>query len=169
MIIISNASPLIYLGKLRELRLIKNLSDNLITSDLVKKEVLNENMVEYAILQKFFMNSIEIKNPNQKYLTKIEGLARIDHGEESVIALALEMKQNNPVLVLDDKVARIVAKSLSINYTGTIGLILRNAKKQIITVSKAISILNNLVEKTPFRLSISLYVSVRNKLENLIE
>ncbi len=48
---------------------------------------------------------------------------QIDKGESSAIALALET--NNSTLILDDFKARKVATQLGLNFTGTIGVIIK--------------------------------------------
>jgi len=48
---------------------------------------------------------------------------QIDKGESSAIALALET--NESTLILDDYKARKVANQLGLNFTGTIGVIVR--------------------------------------------
>lgn len=52
-------------------------------------------------------------------------------GETQVLALALE--SSNPVVVLDDALARRVAESLKISLTGTLGLLLDAKHAGIIT------------------------------------
>jgi predicted nucleic acid-binding protein len=51
-------------------------------------------------------------------------------GESSVIALALETQ--NPLIILDDKRARVYAKNLGLEYTGVIGLLRLGYKEGII-------------------------------------
>ncbi|EJP15413.1 PF11848 domain protein [Leptospira interrogans str. FPW2026] len=66
----------------------------------------------------------------RKLSDKINGLVleqELDKGEATTIALGLEME--NPLLILDDFRARIMAARLGISLTGTIG-VLAKAKKQ---------------------------------------
>lgn len=55
---------------------------------------------------------------------------QIDKGESSAIALALETPDST--VILDDYKARKIAQQLGINFTGTIGVIIKAKLKGII-------------------------------------
>ena len=90
---------------------------------------------------------VEIKklaNPDYQAILEL----KIDKGESSAIALAVEMPGSS--LILDDRKARKVAARLGLKYTGTIGILVK-AKKDGILPS-----LRSCLEKirtTDFRLS----------------
>jgi len=70
---------------------------------------------------------------------------QIDKGESSAIALALETPEST--VILDDYRARKIAEQLGVNYTGTIGVIIR---AKIIGVIPAIKpILSKIKVKIP--------------------
>ncbi len=66
----------------------------------------------------------------RKVSDRVNGLVleqELDKGEATTIALGLETE--NPLLILDDFRARVMATRLGISFTGTIG-VLAKAKKQ---------------------------------------
>jgi predicted nucleic acid-binding protein len=73
---------------------------------------------------------------------------QIDKGESSAIALALETPDST--VILDDYRARKIAEQLGVNYTGTIGVIIKAKLNRIIPSIKPI--LAKITE-TDFRLS----------------
>lgn len=56
---------------------------------------------------------------------------RLDKGEASSIALALEIK--NSILIIDEVKGRKIAKSFDLDIIGTIGILLLANKKGVIT------------------------------------
>ncbi len=73
---------------------------------------------------------------------------QIDKGESSAITLALET--THPTIILDDSKARRIAKQLNLNFTGTIGVIVKANLKEIITSIKPIL---EKIKQTNFRLT----------------
>ena len=77
---------------------------------------------------------------------------QLDEGESAVIALAAELE--NPVVVLDDKKARRVARQMGLRVVGTVGLLLRAKREHVVPEVK--SLLESL-ERGGFRLSKELH------------
>lgn len=158
--VIINATPLIHLGKLGKLNLLTQLYSNIITTREVKNEVLTKNYPEYSVLKMAFDNWIMIQDANDK--TVMDNLIlsqQIDFGEASVIALALE-QENDVLLLLDDLIARSVAKSLGIKISGTLGIILEALYSKILSADEIKLLFDDLVTETPFRISVKLYQSI---------
>lgn len=65
---------------------------------------------------------------NKRFFTFLE--SEVDSGEASVIALAFE--KIDAILILDDLKARNLAKKLQLDFTGTLGLILKAKQLGII-------------------------------------
>lgn len=86
----------------------------------------------------------EVKNKQKQ--EELE--SRLDRGEASSIALALEI--DNSTLIIDEIKGRKIALSLNVNIIGTIGIILLANKKGLI--NDVIGIILRLVNKG-FRLS----------------
>jgi len=76
---------------------------------------------------------------------------QIDKGESSAIALALE--KPNSTVILDDYRARKIAEQLGVNYTGTIGVII---KAKISGVISSIKPILAKIKETDFRLSVDI-------------
>lgn len=158
--VIINATPLIHLGKLGKLNLLTQLYSNIITTREVKNEVLTKNYPEYSVLKMAFDNWIMIQDANDK--TVMDNLIlsqQIDFGEASVIALALE-QENDVLLLLDDLIARSVAKSLGIEISGTLGIILEALYSKILSADEIKLLFDDLVTETSFRISVKLYQSI---------
>lgn len=158
--VIINATPLIYLGKLGKLNLLTQLYSNIITTREVKNEVLTKNYPEYSVLKMAFDNWIMIQDANDK--TVMDNLIlsqQIDLGEASVIALALE-QENDVLLLLDDLIARSIAKSLGIKISGTLGIILEALYSKILSTDEIKLLFDDLVTETSFRISVKLYQSI---------
>ena len=170
MIGVINASPLIYLGKLGVLRLLPHLFTELWTSEEVKTEVLSkESAPEIPVLKKAFetwLKLYSIKDTN--LISNLEKL-NIHLGEASVIAIARELKQlkKGPVAIIDDLMAREIARTLEIQVIGTVGILLRGTKDKILTVAECKNHLTTLVEETDFSINIKLYSQLLKKLEEL--
>lgn len=73
---------------------------------------------------------------------------QIDKGESSAIALALESPACT--LILDDYKARKIAQNLGLNYTGTIGIII---KAKIENIIPSVKPLLEKMKQTNFRIS----------------
>jgi predicted nucleic acid-binding protein len=73
---------------------------------------------------------------------------QIDKGESSAIALALETPDST--VILDDYRARKIAEQLGINYTGTVGVII---KAKINGVIPSIKPILAKIKETDFRIS----------------
>ena len=73
---------------------------------------------------------------------------QVDKGEASAIALALETPDST--LILDDYRARKVAEKLKLNFTGTIGVIIRAKIKGVIPSIKPLLVK---IKQTDFRLT----------------
>jgi predicted nucleic acid-binding protein len=72
----------------------------------------------------------------------------IDAGEASAITLAMESERS--LLILDDNKGRKTAERLNLQYTGTLGIILKAKNTGIITSIKPIVMK---IQQTNFRFS----------------
>ncbi len=141
-IIISDTSCLIILSKIGELDLLRKLYGNIVTTTDIASE-FGEDLPDW----------IEIKNVKDLHKQRLLEM-QIDKGESSAIALALETEDST--VVLDDYKARKIANQLGINYTGTIGIIIK-AKQNGITPS--IKPVLEKIKQTNFRISAELEIT----------
>ncbi len=124
--IISNTSPLINLASIRMLHILEKLYGEIIIPFAVWDEIV--------IKGKGQPGSEEVKNANWikkeavKNIPLIESLTlSVDRGEAEVIALAKEKKAE--FLIIDERMAREIARHLGLNYIGLLG-VLREAKSR---------------------------------------
>ncbi|MEK6824762.1 MAG: DUF3368 domain-containing protein, partial [Nanoarchaeota archaeon] len=132
--IISNASPLIYLAKINKLGILKKLYGNIIVPEEVYNEIVingKEGKFHDAIkVENAFMAGwIKIeKTENRKEIEKFA--PEIDIGEIAVINLALKLKPD--LILMDDASARTIAESFGFNVKGTLYVLLSAYKKRMI-------------------------------------
>lgn len=135
-VIISDTSCLVLLTKIGELQLLKSLFGEIIITSVIATEY-GEVLPDWIIVK-------DAENENYASLLSVT----VDLGEASAIALAVENKTS--LLILDDNKARILAGSLGLKYTGTLGILI-DAKKQghLQSIKPALE----KVKKTDFRLT----------------
>ncbi len=134
--VISDTSCIILLDKIGELDLLKKLFGKIIITKKIEEEYGRQ-------IPKWF----EVKNPLESTYEKIINL-NIDRGEAGAIALSIELEDS--LLIIDDLKGRKIVESLGIKFMGTLGIILR-AKKQNI-IPSVIQIIEK-IKQTNFRLT----------------
>lgn len=134
--IISDTSCFIILSNIGELDLLQKVYGEIITTSTIAEE-FGEDLP----------NWVKIQNVSDKLRVQILEL-QIDKGESSAIALALEIPDST--LILDDYKARKMAESLGLNFTGTIGIIIKAKLENIIPSIKP---LLDKIKQTNFRIS----------------
>lgn len=137
--IISDTSCFIILSKIGELDLLHKVYDSIVTTLDIAVE-FGEPLPDWIIIEK-------VVDSYKQQLLEMQ----IDKGESSAIALALETPDST--VILDDYRARKIAAQLGVNYTGTIGVIV---KAKIIGVITSIKPLLIKIKQTDFRLSADL-------------
>ena len=134
--IISDTSCFIVLANIDELDLLQKVYGKIITTI--------EIATEYG---KPLPDWVEIGKVNDNYKQQLLEM-QVDKGEASALALALETPDST--VILDDYRARKVAEKLKINYTGTIGVIIR---AKINGILPSIKPLLAKIKQTDFRLT----------------
>ena len=118
MIVVSDSTTLIILGVLDKLEYLENLFTTILIPPKVYEEIGFKK--EFA-LPKF----IEVVEPtNKERINELKML--LDDGESEAIALALE---KNLPLFIDEKKGRRIAKNLSLDILGLLGVVYLNIKK----------------------------------------
>ena len=122
MIVVSDSTTLIILGDLDKLVYLKNIFTHILIPPKVYEEISFKKDFQ---LPKF----IEVVKPQEsKRLQEVKML--LDDGESEAIALALEKELP---LVIDEKKGRKIAKNLSLDILGLLGILYLNIKKEFIT------------------------------------
>lgn len=134
--IIADTSCFIIFSKIDELELLHKVYGQITTTVDIA--------MEYGALLPEWVEIVEVKDKSKQQILELQ----IDKGESSAIALALEIPDST--IVLDDIKARNIADKLGLNYTGTIGIVVKAKLKGIIPSIKPIMAK---IRQTDFRLS----------------
>lgn len=114
--IVINASPIIALGKMGLLDLVRRLPIELITPTQVRQEVETGIKAGHQIE---FPDWIEVRNLRSGLDPILFG--RLDSGEAAVIRLALEIECKT--VCLDELKGRRIAKEMGLMVTGSLGIL----------------------------------------------
>ena len=125
---ICNTSPLQYLYQLGRLELLPALVTRLIVPSAVVAELESGRAAGCHLPDVSTLPWVTVQQPAGT--TVLPLAADLGRGEASVLALALESKQ--PVIILDDAVARRAAALLGIRFTGTLGILVEAKKRRMI-------------------------------------
>ena len=156
--IVSNATPLIYLAKIKKYSLLKSLFDKIIISQEVKIEIVDEGkklkqqdalLIEREIEDGF----IEVMKVEKLVETSLE----LDLGELSTLSLAKKLKIDE--VLIDETLGRSAARIIGLVPKGTLYVLLKNLKLKEITFDDFLNILNELLE-SGFRLKEEIYIKV---------
>ena len=130
MIAVFNSSPLIFLSKLNVVEQSLKLFSKVTVPSYVQKEILQkEDTASEKLKVLFKSNNVIVVQP--KNLRMVEALCRkLGRGESEAIVLAME--QSAHLVILDDHVARMEATRIGLNVKGTLGIIRRLMKLDII-------------------------------------
>lgn len=131
-VVISNTSPIFYLHRLRLLDLLQELYQKIVVPKAV--------VVELEIGRRQGEDVPEIDN--YKWIetrvvrsSQILGLSTdFGSGETEVLALALE--ESNSLVIIDEKLARQIARLRSLRVTGTAGVLLKAKQEGYISAVK---------------------------------
>lgn len=143
--VIADTSPLQYLFQLDLLDLLPALYGRILVPDAVVRELAAGRSRGVALPEVSSLSWITIrKTVSPRILLMAPDLGA---GEREVLALAVEI--SDPLVVLDDALARRFARRLELPLTGTLGLLLK--AKQIGRIGQVIPLLERL-DNLGFRL-----------------
>jgi predicted nucleic acid-binding protein len=137
---VSDAGPLIALGKLKSLSLIEKLYGKICISEEVYREAVLEGIkrgYDDALSIKLFIEHQGIETVRVKH-SEIEPALleeRLDPGEIETIHLALVLESD--VVLLDEEAAREAARRRKLRVKGTIGVIVEGFRKHILSLEEA--------------------------------
>lgn len=150
--IVSNSSPIIVLGKLGRLELLRKCFGKIIIPESVHKEILRKGdspetaAVKKAADEKWL--SVEKTESSSLLITE-----RIGQGEKEAISLAAK---NKTLLLIDDDSAKAYASILGVEAHGTLYAIYASRLRSFITKAEAKDILDGII-KGGFYISTELY------------
>ncbi|CAN5456861.1 DUF3368 domain-containing protein [soil metagenome] len=133
---ISNATPLIYLGKLGQLDLLFKLFEAIFIPTEVYKEVVTNGLrlgVPEAELVRYLVHRGNIQVVQPILPTLLPAWAQpVDAGEIEVILLA--QQHSADWVLIDNQHARQAARKVGLSLKGTVGLLLDAYYRQIISL-----------------------------------
>ena len=141
MIVVSDSTTLIILSDLEKLLYLKNIFSTIFIPPKVYEEISFKK--DFALPE--YIKIAQVKNSEQ--LQELKML--LDDGESEAIALALEKRLP---LIIDEKKGRRIAKNLSLDILGLLGVVYLNIKKEFISVDDAKEFLNK-AKKNNYRIS----------------
>lgn len=151
--LICDTSPLQYLHQLELLHILPTLGERVwvppaVVNELTVGRLLGVNLPDVEVL-----DWVTVRRPISEMALPL--VVHLGPGETEVLMLALEERE--AVAVLDDALARDLAETLKVPFTGTLGLLL-DAKKAglIVEVRPLLDQLNAL----RFRLALPTYEAV---------
>jgi len=156
--IVSNATPLIYLAKIKKYSLLKSLFGKIIISQEVKIEIVDEGKKlkqqdELLIEREIEVGFIEVMKVEKLLETSLE----LELGELSTLSLAKKLKIDE--VLIDETLGRSAARIIGLVPKGTLYVLLKNLKLKEITFDDFLNILNELLE-SGFRLKEEIYIKV---------
>ena len=138
--VLCNASPLMALGKLNRLDLLAGLFDEVQIPRAVYDEVVTQGLARGApdaLTVRLFWQRQQwpIVDVPQALLTAYAPPVVLDPGETEVLALAQSLA--DPLVLLDDEIARAEARRLKLQLCGTLGTLVRAHRGGLISLDQA--------------------------------
>jgi predicted nucleic acid-binding protein len=138
--VLSNAGPLIALGKLNRLYLLSDLFDQVQIPRAVYDEVVVQGLVRgapEALTVRLFWQRRQwpIIDVPEALLSAYAPPVVLDPGETEVLALAQSLVE--PLVLLDDEVARAEARRLKLRLCGTLGILVRTYREGLLPYDQA--------------------------------
>ena len=152
----SDTGPIIHLHELDHLFLLKVFSKVLITH-YIKEELLKHKI-------KILPKNIEIKTVNKDQVALINQRYDLDIAESSVIFLSKSLKIS--IFLTDDLDAREAAIDLNLKPVGTVGIIARCFRDNIISKQAAIKLLTDVYNKSSLFVTSQLIKYTINEIEH---
>jgi predicted nucleic acid-binding protein len=156
-VVISDASVLICLGAVGQIELLRAFYTEVLVPPAVWAEVTRAGGRPGAAETQAARTDgwLQLRAPASTAL--LAQLHRaLDAGEAEAIALAVELPRS--LLLLDDADGRETAFQLGMDFTGTVGVLLRAKREGKVSALKPV--LDQLLQQHSFRLSRSLYQAV---------
>lgn len=165
--VVSNASPLIYLAKAGQLSLLRELYQEVLVPEEVFREAGEtggspDALVIASARDDGWMRIVGLEQGDVERLAESAG---IETGEAAAILLA---RQENALLLIDDKMGRGAAEILGVACLGTVGVILQALADSVLQKRDFRRVLDRMID-SGFRLDSKVYRRAMNIAETLTE
>lgn len=168
MIVVTNAGPLMALAKLGLLHLLGRLYGKVEMATAVYNEVVLRGM------EQGFSDSLQVKLAvQQKYLV-VKAVKKqsadivalpLHEGEKETLSLSLEHKAD--LVLLDDMLARSEAQALGFSVKGTLGVIAKGYRRELLSLDEVRIIFDSIIERNDIWIAEGLCRRVFDGLKNL--
>lgn len=160
MIVVADASPLIFLGKIRRLDLIRELlGDDIHLPRAVFREVVVPGMdpIEQDALETFLSTCTvsTVRRPRRF----ASAMSTADNA-----ALTLALRRKADILLCDERVTRAMAEAEGIRPLGTLGVLLRAMHKGMLSTKESRHLIDLLIQMHSFRISVEVYQRVLERI-----
>jgi predicted nucleic acid-binding protein len=148
--VLSNAGPLIVLGKLNRLELLAALYKRVEITEAVYDEVVTQGqargMPDALTVRLFWRRQewpiVQVPLPAlEAYVPPVI----LDRGEIEVLALAQTL--DDPLVLLDDEVARSEARRLKLRVRGTLGIIAHAYRRDLLSLPRVELLVNEIAAR----------------------
>jgi len=155
--LVSNTSPILNLAIVDQLELLRRQFGEILIPNAVLDElkVDEERPGSQAICEAIASGWIQVQEASNEPLVQLLKQT-LDRGEAEAIALAIELKAD--WTLLDEREGRKVAKSLGLNVTGILGILLR--AKQLDELESLQPVIDELINKAGFRIAPELLAQI---------
>jgi predicted nucleic acid-binding protein len=139
-VVLCDASPLMTLGKLNRLDLLASLFSEVQIPRAVYDEVVTQGLTRGAadaVTVRLFWQSHQwpiVDVPETTVSAYVPPMV-LDPGELEVLALAQSLA--DPLVLLDDEVARAEARRLKLRLCGTLGILVRAYRQRLLSFDQA--------------------------------
>jgi len=162
MIVIADASPLIFLAKIRQLDLVHRLlGQDIRVPRPVHREVMRPGIdpVERDTLESFFTDcTIEVVPRPRSFAS---AMSTADNA-----ALTLAIRSKADLLLCDERVTRTVAETEGVRSLGTLGILLLAMRNGLLPRIETRRLVDLLVSTHGFRIGVELYQAVLGEIGN---
>ena len=167
MIVVTNSEPLMALAKLGLLDLLGQLYGKVYMPGAVYDEAVlrgeeggfsDSLQVKLAVQRKQLIVK-EVKHPRADVAE-----LPLNEGEKAALSLALENNAN--LVLLDDMLARSEAQTLGFSVKGTLGVIARGYRSEVLSLDEVQIIFNNIIQRNDIWIAEDLCRSVFERLKN---
>ena len=159
--LISNTSPVLYLGRIGQLNLLPQLFEGIYVPEQVCMELDKGRLLRADTVDPRGLSWVTVVTVAPAL---INGLPNNDLGLGELSAIAYGSQQTTALLALDDYQARVLADQLGLKLIGTVGILLR-AKR--LGLQPTIRPLLDKLQQEGFYLSQSLYTHVLQRANEL--
>ncbi len=161
MIVVADASPLIFLAKVRKLDLVCGLlGRDIRLPRAVHREVVAPGIdaVERETLESFLAHCRIEAVPRPRRFASCMSAA-----DNAALTLAVRCRAG--ILLCDERATRIVAEAEGIRPLGTLGVLLRAMREEMLTRSEVRGTVDLLVRTHGFRIGVELYQAILAELD----